>query len=80
MVKSKFEITKELVRLEEEPISVILPTPKKQHTKLIKKKERLSAEIASDIKQRLQILAIKKRKNLTTLIEQALIEYVEREQ
>ncbi|MBW8308322.1 MAG: hypothetical protein K0M45_01555 [Candidatus Paracaedibacteraceae bacterium] len=79
MAKSKFEITKDLVRLEEEPIGVTLPPPKKEPTKLIKKKERLSAEIASDIKQKLQILAIKKRTNLTSLIEQALIEYVERE-
>ncbi|AIK97301.1 ribbon-helix-helix protein, CopG family [Candidatus Odyssella acanthamoebae] len=81
MAKSKFEITKDLVRLEDEPIVISAPLAitKKEPAKLVKTKERLSADIDSDIKHRLQILAIKQRTNLTTLIEQALLEYIERE-
>jgi hypothetical protein len=79
MAKSKFEITKDLVRLEEEPIVIPTPLTKKEPVKLVKTKERLSADIDSAIKHQLQILAIKQRTNLTTLIEQALLEYIERE-
>ncbi len=78
MTKKKFELTSDLVKIEDEPATVVA-LPRKEVQKAVEARERLTADIDSNLKQRLQLLSVQKRRNLREIIESALTEYVEKE-
>jgi hypothetical protein len=76
MVKSKFTLTSDLVKVEPEPDLLKPISPQPVISKVAIAKEAINVNISKDLKKRFQMWCLLKGKSMTESIEEALEELI----